>query len=225
MRVFSTQSCLTAMLLASTCGLVSPALALDTVLENITIKEKDDTRLVISRVEVTGTNLTKEELTKLFSDTTSAEDLRAIAGKMKADKVAIPEVVVTKKNAKVTISKIFATNIADGKIEHAGIASIDSSNPDETGGMATVKAGAITLDGSNMSALLGTASGSLSFTHLGVQDISIVAPDKDTPATAVGGNMFSIKLGTLSVDSRFDGNVLLNGAVSLTKFTLQPHAG
>ncbi|MDB5593630.1 MAG: hypothetical protein JWM36_591 [Hyphomicrobiales bacterium] len=221
MRAFSTRSCLSLALLAGTCGMISPASALDTVLENVTVKDSSTAVLLLGRVEVTGANLTQEELTKLFAEGTPGDERRALAAKLKADKLAIPSAVLTNKGSKITISKIFATNIANGKVEHAGLSGIDGANTDDTGGVGTIKSGPIVLDGSNLSSLLGAPSGTLSFTHLGLEDLAITSPDKDTPATAVGGNMFNVKVGTLSVDSQFDGNVLLKSAIGLKKLSIQ----
>lgn len=202
--------------------LTSPAHALDTTLENVVIEDSDKGALRLGRVEITGANLTQEELAKLFAASTPAADGRALAAKLKADKIAIPEAVFTKKDTKVTVANIVAANIVEGKVGRAGFAGIDGTIKPDDGDAVTIKSGPLALDGSDLSALLTMNAGSASFSRFSWEGLAITAPDKDTPKTAAGGNLYAINLGALAVDATFDGGVMLKGAVSLKGLSIQP---
>ncbi|WP_342360153.1 hypothetical protein [Terrarubrum flagellatum] len=205
-------------------ALASPAWALDTALENVVISDKDGGTLTLGRVEFTGANLAQDELAKLFAEATPADEKKALLTKLKADKIAIPQAVFAKKETKITISGLAADTIADGKVGHAGFAGVDGAGKSDDGAPVTVKSGPLSLDGADLSSLLAANPGGMRFSRFSWANVAITAPDKDTPATAAGGNLYTIGLGSLTADATFDGATPLKGAVSVKGLTVQPPA-
>ena len=63
-------------------------------LENVIIKGGDGATVTIAKIDATGTNLTRDELASLFDAATPRDVATAIAAKMKADRLAIPQATV-----------------------------------------------------------------------------------------------------------------------------------
>jgi hypothetical protein len=202
----------------------SPASALDTTLENIVIKDKDGGSVTFARVEFAGTNLAQDELAKLFSEATPADEKKALFAKLKADRIAIPQAVFTNKESKISISGIAAAAVAEGKIGHAELAGIEGAGKSEDGGPVTIKSGPVALDGADLSSLLTANPGATRFSRFSWANVAITVPDKDTPATAAGGNLYTINLGSLTADATFDGSIPLKGAMSVKGLSVQPPA-
>lgn len=204
--------------------LATPAWARDTTLENVVINDKDGGSVSFPRVEFTGTNLAQDELAKLFAEATPGDEKKALFAKLKADKISIPQAVFTNKNSKVTVSGIAAGAVGDGKVGHAELAGIDGAGKTDEGGPVSIKSGPIALDGADLSSLLSANPGAMRFSRFSLANLAITAPDKDTPATAAGGNLYTINLGSLTADATFDGAIPLKGAMSIKGLSVQPPA-
>lgn len=203
-------------------ALASPAWALDTTLENVVINDKDGGSVTFPRVEFTGTNLAQDELVKLFAEATPDDEKKALFAKLKADRIAIPKAVVTNRNSTITVSGIAAGAVGDGKVGHAELSGIDGAGKTDEGGPVTIKSGPVVLDGADLSSLFTANPGGLRFSHFSWTNVAITAPDKDTPATAAGGNLYTINLGALTADATFDGSIPLKGAMSIKGLSVQP---
>lgn len=203
-------------------ALAFPAWALDTTLENVVINDKDGGSVTFPRVEFTGTNLNQDELAKLFAEATPGDEKKALFAKLKADRIAIPKAVITNKNSTITVSGIAAGAVGDGKVGHAELAGIDGAGKTDEGGPVTIKSGPVVLDGADLSSLLTANPGGLRFSRFSWTNVAITAPDKDTPATAAGGNLYTINLGALTAGATFDGSIPLKGAMSIKGLSVQP---
>ncbi len=201
-------------------ALTTPARALDTTLENVVVDNADKGSFRIARIEIVGANLTQDELAKLFAPATSVDERRALAARLKADRIAIPEAVLTNKDSRITISNVAATGIADGKVARAGFASIDGTAKTDAGDTVTLKSGALTVEGADVSAFLGTG-GAAAFSRFSWDNVAVMAPDTTTPASAPGGNLVSVNIASLSADATFDGPVALKSAATVKGLVIQ----
>lgn len=200
----------------------SPAQALDTVMENLTFETADKGTAKFARVEVFGTNLTQEEVTKLFANATPQAERDGLFARLDADKITLQGISLAQKEATLSISAAQLANIKAGKVAVAGFEGAEANFTDETGGKGTFKAGKLAVDGADISALFSANAGNFALKRFAVQDVVLTVPDKDTPPTAVGGNMLSLKLASLSLDSQFEGSVPLKVSGSLKDFLIVP---
>ena len=105
------------------------ALADDVSLDNLTFTTKAGGTATIKHVEFDGTNLTKDEVAKLFSGTPTREELAPIIAKLQASKILVPEIVVTDKagTGSMTFHDFQATGISAGKVAHMTLAGFDGT--------------------------------------------------------------------------------------------------
>jgi hypothetical protein len=197
------------LLLLSGLVLISPAQALDVTLENITVRSGDRESLHLARVDVTGTNLTQEELANLFSSDTTPEIRRSLVANLRAEKIAIPEAVLVVGDAKLTLSNVFATAIANGKVGSAGLTGIDGTVEART---YRVKSGPLALEGADLSEILGLGSRSFSVSRFTWDAISVRAISRDTPSD---GDFDFLEVGSVSVEASFDGDIPLKTVASV----------
>lgn len=217
----------TALALMWSAGCLTPAFALETiVLDNVVMQEPGKSAAQIKRVEFVGTNLTKDEVQKLFTVGGSEAEKTAIAGKLVASRITIPDVVIADKEGKFTITGIQATDVNAGKVGHFGFAGFDGNVPDDNGRV-ILKSGPLAVDNVGFSGLLnavqsgGIGNASSHFGHVSWQGLEISAPDKNTPATAPGGNLVKVKIGSITGDGTTDGDVLLKTIASIKDFSIE----
>ena len=110
-------------------SIVGPALALDHVLENVTIKGgADGSELAIPRMEITETNLTRAEINKLLSLDASADEANALAGRLQAKRISIPQMTLIARGddtGTIVISNQLVVNIDKGRFERISIDGIE----------------------------------------------------------------------------------------------------
>jgi len=206
------------------------------VLENVT-SGNDRNNTVYGRVEVVDTNLTREEAIKLFTVGTPKDETDTILAKMIASRVSIPSSTITGRDAKTgkevnaTVVDILMTNINKGAMERLTVGGAEGSFTTYDGQIATVKLGAIRVDSLNF-AIPGQALKD-GDTILGIfrpskivwQDIEVTGPVQGVAATAPGGNLIKIRLGSMAFDATYDGDIPLKVAGSIVNLLIeQPKA-
>jgi len=103
-------------------------------LDNFTVTATNGNVITIKHAEFQGTNLTEEEIKKLLTPDTPADEETALAQKLKAGSISIPLVdVAVKKGGAIHIHDISASDVDSGKIGKFGFASVDGSGTDEDG--------------------------------------------------------------------------------------------
>jgi len=198
------------------------------VLENQTMDNGDKGSFVFPRIEFNGTNLTRDEVAKLFTTGTPKDEAVAIVSKMTAARVAIPSAVLNGKDAKVTLSNIVMTNIDKGQVGQLTIGGVDGSFLTDDNQTAAIKSGGIQIDGANYSGMFQAmkdgdlSNGTSRFSKFVWQGLEINVPDKDTPASAPGGNMIKLRLGSMTVDATYDGDVPLKVAGNVANLLIEP---
>jgi len=198
------------------------------VLENQTMDNGTKGTFVFPRIEFNGTNLTRDEVAKLFTAGTPKEEAVAIVSKMTAARVAIPTAVLNGKDARITLVNIVMTNIDKGQVGQLTLGGVDGSFTTDDGQIATIKSGGLQIDGANYSGMFEAmkdgelANGTSRFSKFVWQGLEINVPDKDVPAAAPGGNMIKFRLGSIMVDATYDGDIPLKVAGSVANLLIQP---
>ena len=93
-------------LFAALCAVAAPAAADDVTIDNLAFKSLDGDSFAIAHVEFTNTNLSKDEVVELLTPDTPTDDDRALAQKLKADKIAIPAIdILGKDGSKIHLDR------------------------------------------------------------------------------------------------------------------------
>jgi hypothetical protein len=196
----------------------------DGIIENFTAKTQDGGVLTIARAEFTNTNLSKDEIVLMLTPGTPEADERALAQKLKADKISIPTIdVAGKDGAKVHIHGVAAADVEAGKVGKLEFAGMEASQIDD-GAPVAVKSGALRLEGLDVADALkavgapadAAQKGQLS--HLTWDAIDIVAPDKDSGP----GKTIHVALATVEVRGDYAGGALKQGSTKLTGLIVEP---
>jgi hypothetical protein len=208
------------------------ALAADVSLDNLTFTTNDGGSAAIKHVEFDGTNLTKDEVTALFSATSTRETRAPIIAKMQATKILVPEVLFTDKDkaGTITFHEFQATGVNAGKVEHMTLTGFDGSGTAaDIPGQMTIHSGAIAIDGGDFTKLLPAlrdgslaSAGTSQINHFSWQGFTLTVPDKDTPATAAGGNLYKIALASLVGQATYSGDSPATASGELKDLTIEP---
>jgi hypothetical protein len=198
-------------------GLVKPAIS-DVSLENLSVKGKEGGTVTIRKVDVTATNLTKDEVAKLFNPDTPKDVASALAAKMKADKIAIPDISVNDKDATLAFHDVSIMGVNEGKVGSFVLSSFDGKVTNKDAGQVTLKSGPLQIKNMNLARMMsGVKTGNFVDSTMQVGSVSWTGfeasfPDKDTPATAPGGNLIKVSLASLSGDNTYDGEIPVKSA-------------
>ena len=210
------------LLMMSTLLASAPAWAqANVVLENLTADSEKST-VAIKRIELVGTNLTQDEAKKLFSSATRQEAADLLA-KFEAKQILIPETIVRQKDNQggVTLRDFQANDVNKGKAARLSLAGVDGDGVTDKGEKIGIKAGAVTVDNLDMAAAIAALKGAdpmqglTRASRISSNGFELTAPDKDTPATAPGGNIIKFSLGSLSVEQSYDGDAPTRSSVAL----------
>jgi hypothetical protein len=216
-----------AALFAAVCAFAAPAAADDVTIDNLAFKSLDGDSFAIAHVEFTNTNLSKDEVVKLLTPDSSVDDDRALAQKLKADKIAIPTIdILGKDGSKIHLTGLTASHVDAGRIEALDLASLEATGTDN-GGAVSVKSGALHLDGLDVAQLLAdddAASAALSpsrLVGLTLNGLDIVAPDpEDTP-----GQTIHIAIGSIEVRNEYSGASIKQGGAKVAGIVIEPSPG
>jgi hypothetical protein len=205
-------------------ALVTPAVALsDSVaLDNINIPGKDGGSAVIKHVEFTGTNLSRDEVASLFSATLPMDEARQLMAKLKASKIAIPEMLINFKDGNAIVHNLEASNVDSGKVGVLSVAAINISSLGKDSPPVTVATRPFTIENADLSGAVGASKLSpFKFSKLSWGGLEASFPDKDTPADATGGNIVHIKIASANANSDFQGDLFSKGIFQLKGMTIE----
>lgn len=216
--------------IAALLAMTAPAFAQSNLsLENITSRNaQTKTNFAIERVDVTNTNLSRDELAKLFSGETPREEALAIAGRMKADRLAITGATATSEDGKMTFGPFEATGIDNGRFGKATLASFAGvfSDKEKHGGF--INGRALTLEQGDIAPLIRAAqtknadTGGLKVGRVSWDGFDGAFTDKETPADAPGGNQVKVSLRGLNAVTEFSGGAPVSSKGEAVGFTLDP---
>jgi hypothetical protein len=174
------------------------------VLENIktqNIEKKAD--VFIPRIEVTGTNVSRADLERLVSPDMSKEARADLVMKMKAQRISIPEVVVTRNDeekGRFVLRNYLVVNLDNARFDRISLDSIEGSMTTKQRAEGSFRSGQILLEGGDFSKVAAAAkAGDVAdgvaklrlFSWAGF-DMTVTEPK--TPASAPGGNQYRVGL-------------------------------
>ena len=214
-------------LFAALCAGAAPAAADDVTIDNLAFKSLDGDSFAIAHVEFTNTNLTKDEVVELLTPDTPTDDDRALAQKLKADKIAIPAIdILGKDGSKIHLTGLTASHVDAGRIEALDLASLEATGTDN-GGAVSVRSGALHLDGLDVAQLLADddpASAALSPSRLAgmtLNGLDIVAPDpEDKP-----GQTIHIAVASIEVRNEYSGGSIKQADAKVAGAVIEPSPG
>ena len=198
----------------------------DVTIDNLAFKSLDGDSFAIAHVEFTNTNLSKDEVVKLLTPDTPADDDRELAKKLKADKISIPSIdILGKDGSKIHLAGLTASHVDAGRIEALDVAWLDATGTDN-GGPVAVKSGALHVDGVDVAQLLvagdsGDAAKPSRLGGLTLSGLDIVAPDPDSPA----GQTIHFAIGSIEVHNDYAGDSLKQGDAKLVGIVIEPSPG
>ncbi len=178
-------------------------------------------------VDFTGTNLSREEIGALLAEETPTDRRTALGARLKASTASIAEIVIgTPSAVQLTVTGLRAENVDQGKIRRLTLAG-GQAGPMIDGAPGSFRSGALTIDEIDVSSVLaGLIKGSLTAVKPTVARLSwngfeASFPDKDTPATAAGGNMINIRLGALDGQTIFDGGIPTKSTTAIRNLVIE----
>lgn len=215
------------------CAAAPQAGALESfVLENVRAPMEDgDGDVSFRRVEIVDTNLTRAEIDKLFATATESRERGEIAAKMQAKRIAIPEIVVTRKGKEggtLTVNDYVVENLQEGRFSRFGIAGAAGRFTSKDGGEGTIASGPMLLQDADLSGFIAAAKrgdvteGVMKVGAASWKGFRLTVPDKDVPANAPGGATHTIRMDNLESRTSYDGFTPLKTAASVSGIVFQP---
>ncbi|WP_406856496.1 hypothetical protein ABEG18_02375 [Alsobacter sp. KACC 23698] len=218
---------LRALALALLLGASAPALAQTVSLDPLTIATPEGGALTLSKVEATDTNLTRDELAKLFNKDAPAAEKRAIAKKAKAARLSLGDVVSEAKDQRFVVKGLEARGVDSGRIARLSFTGAESTFRNEQGD-GKLAINGLTVDGLDLSHLMAAAEtgqfadGALKIDRIAFDGFEGSVPDSKTPKDAAGGNLTRVKLGSMSLDASYAGDIPTKTAFALRSLVIQP---
>jgi len=216
-----------ATLFAALCAFAAPAAADDVTIDNLAFKSLEGDSFAIAHVEFANTNLSKDEVVRLLTPDTPADDDRALAQKLKADTIAIPAIdILGKDGSKIHLAGLIAGHVEAGRIGALDLASLEATGTDN-GGVVAIKSGALHLDGLDVAQLLvddDSASAALSPSRLvgmTLNGLDIVAPD---PGNAPGQTIH-IAIGSIAVHNDYADASIKQSDTKVAGVVIEPSPG
>jgi hypothetical protein len=205
----------------------APAAAEDVAIDNLAFKSLDGDSFAIAHVEFANTNLSKDEVVKLLTPDTPADDERALAQKLKADTIAIPSIdILGKDGSKIHLAGLVANHVDAGKIDALVLASLEATGTDN-GGAVSVKSGALHLDGLDIAQLLagddpaGAAPSSSRLAGVTLNGLDILAPDPENGP----GQTIHVAIGSFELRNEYAGAAIKQGDAKIAGVVIEPSPG
>ena len=204
----------------------------DISIRNFTNPSFNGGTLTVPSIEIAGTNVTEQEVRSVLSDAMTPQDRSAFYAKLKADRIDIPEIDIKTDRASSSLKRLHAEKVSDGAVGSLSLAGlqITSQLPGAAPGAVgtTLKSGPIVIENVDIAGLLSPADTALLQTtpvrnqRVSASDLEISVPDKTVSATAVGGNILTLKIGSFKLDGSFSGRFPTVGAIDINGFALVP---
>ena len=212
-------------LLAATAigGFFAPTFAADLIFDGFTIDEGEKGTMKLGRVEVTGSSLERDEFVKLLAKDTPQEERKALAARFEAAKLSVPSISMTDKDGGMSVEGLLVTGISKGKVARATVAAMKGEFPAD-GGRVSFSTGGLTVEGADFGRAFGGSGGGFPTSLFIWEKITLTGPDKDTPATAPGGNLFTLEIGAITADATIAAGAPTKSHLSVEGLTFRPPA-
>jgi hypothetical protein len=199
--------------------------------DNVRVEAPDGKGSVLfKRIDFLDTNLSRDEASKLFAAGLSKDEYVAILSKAQAKRIAAPEIVVEPKGdstGTITVRSYEVIGLDGGKFQKASIAGFDGTVTGKAG-TGTVKSGPIVLEDGDFSKLIiavkdgDVANGVARLGKFSWTGFDLQVPDKDTPASAPGGNLFKIAMASLNGSTTYNGDTPVQSKGELKGVSFEP---
>ncbi len=174
-----------------------------------------------------GANLSRDEIGALLALDTPGDQRTALAARLKASSASIAEIVIgAPAKGPLTFTGLRAEAIDQGKIRRLTLAG-GQGGPIIQGEQGSFRAGALTIDEIDVSSVLTSLiKGSLlsakpTVARLSWNGFEASFPDKDTPASAPGGNMINVRLGALDGQTLFEGGAPTKSTTAIRNLVVE----
>lgn len=211
--------------------IAAPAVAQNNVsLENLTSRAKDGkTVLNLARVDVVNTNLSRGEISQLFSSSALDSETLALAARMTAEKVTISGAAVESEGAKITFGPFEASGIREGRFAKITLDGFTGAFSDKAGaGGGSISGRPLLMENGNFAPVIAAVQTN-NYDSAAFQVGRVVwggfagsFADSETPAGAAGGNQIKVSLQSLTMDSQYTGNTPVSGKGEAVGFVLDP---
>lgn len=204
-------------LAAALCVGAAPARALDHVFENVVFggDQPDGPEVRIPRIEFRDTDAPYEEVRRLVDPRTPVNEAVAIATRMRAGLISVPEVRIVYRGddrGEVVLSQGVIERLAGTRFTKLAFAGAQGRIEVQDAGAGEIVSGPLTLTDGDFSKLVEAARngdvtdgvarlGGFSWTGL-----RISIPDKDVSHTAVGGNLWRLGLASITGSTVYAGD-------------------
>jgi len=207
-------------------ALVAPAAAADVAIDNLAFKSLDGDAFAIAHLEFVNTNLTEDEIIRLLTPDSAADDDRALAEKLRADRISIPSIdILGADGSKIHLAGLTIGRVDAGRVDSLDLAGFEATGADK-GGALTVKSGALHVDGLDVAPLVASdddsaAARSARLGGLTLAGLDVVGPDpSDAP-----GQSIHITVGSLALHDDYAGDAFKQGALTIAGVVVEPSPG
>jgi hypothetical protein len=200
--------------------------------DNVRVEAPDGKGSVLFKhIDFFDTNLSRDDASKLFAVGLSKDEYIAIISKAQAKRIAIPEITVEPKgdqtSGAITVRAYEVLGLDGGRFQKASISGFDGTVTSKAG-TGTVKSGPIVLEDGDFSKLIAAvkdgdvANGVARLGKFSWTGFDLQVPDKDTPASAPGGNLYKIAMASLVGSTTYDGDTPMQSKGDVKGISFEP---
>ena len=187
------------------------------VLENVTTKSKDGlSDIMIPRIEMTGTNVSRADLERLMTPDMTPEARAEIMSNMQAQRMFVPQVNITrtgKESGRFMLRDYLVVNLDRARFDRISLGGIQGTMSGKDKQEGTFSAGQITLEGGDFTKVVAAAKagnaadGVAKLRLFNWSGFELAVPDDKTPASAPGGNMFRFGMKSATAKTDYSGDL------------------
>ncbi|MDP2357997.1 MAG: hypothetical protein Q8M31_18300 [Beijerinckiaceae bacterium] len=186
-------------------------------LENVksrNIEKKAD--VLIPRIEITGTNVSRADMERLVAPDLSQEARADIVMNMKAQRIFIPEVVISRNDeekGRFVLRNYLVTNLDNARFDRISLGSIEGTMTTKEAAEGTFKSGQITLEGGDFSKVAAAAKagdpsdGVAKLRLFSWSGFEMTITEPKVLASAPGGNSYRFGLKSATAKTDYSGDL------------------
>lgn len=199
-------------------GGAAAAEALQTyALENVKTQSADGTAEVfIPRIEVVGANVTRADIERLLSPDLPQKTRAELTMNLQAQRIFVPQVVIARAGEdkqRFVLRDYLVTNLDRARFDRLSLGGVEGTITTEDKGEGKFTSGPITLEDGDFSKVAAAAKagapgdGVAKLRGFSWAGFEMSVPDKDTSASAAGGNLYRIGIRSIRATTDYAGDV------------------